>query len=140
MNPIRTINLFTLFLLSQAILAGEFLIKDEVRVIDVNVSPWSGRTTWVFDGVGPDNWESPDNYYTGEFHIRYEIISQPTNRTCRAQMAIWQDWQYPFWREQASSHTTLYGQGYVATHSSSPSSWWKHDDIGIYSEERIGGT
>lgn len=131
MKSPKTLNFIFLLFLSQIVFAGEFLIKDEVRVIDVNVSPWSGRTTWMFNGVGPSNWESPDNYYTGEFHIRYEIISQPTNRACMAQMAIWQDWHddYSFWREQASSRTALYGEGDVATYVSSPSTWWKLDDI-----------
>ena len=38
-----------------------------------------------------NDWVSPNNYYTGEFRMRFEVISQPSNEPFYIQFGIWQD-------------------------------------------------
>ncbi|MBN1952465.1 MAG: T9SS type A sorting domain-containing protein [Bacteroidales bacterium] len=124
-------SLFLIFfmILSQPVFSGEFLVRDATVVIDADYDPWEGSSKWEFDGAGPDNWLSPDDYYNGTFYFRFEIISQPTDRACAAQFVIWQDWNYPTsWLEQASPHTFLYGPGSIAYASGTPASWWQYND------------
>ena len=106
--------------------AGEFLVHDEIYEWGTDAS--EGKRSWYFDGAGPANWLTPDNYYSGQFYFRYEILSQPTSRACQMQFVIWQDWNYPTsWLEQASPLTTVYGPGSIITTNSSPATWWQYN-------------
>ncbi len=38
-----------------------------------------------------DDWLSPNNYFDGEFRMRFEVLEQPTNEPFKVQFGIWQD-------------------------------------------------
>lgn len=86
-----------------------------------------GHSIINYGDMPSDNWESPNNYYNGEFTMSVEVISQPTNNPFWIQFGIWGDYS------KGSLHTeTVAARQYVngGTGSSgswslgSPSGWW----------------
>jgi hypothetical protein len=77
----------------------------------------------------PENWVSPEDYYNGMWHMRYEIISQPTSAACFLMFGIWADWNFPTsWTETISKWENCTGPGGVYLSSSVPATWWNKDD------------
>jgi len=37
------------------------------------------------------DWTSPENFYDGEFVLRFEVLDQPTSEDFYIQFGIWQD-------------------------------------------------
>jgi len=111
---------------------GEFLIIDEVyEYTDSD----HGFKFWDIDDVedSPQSWTSPYDYFNGEIYTRFEVISQPTDRTSRPQFGIWQlNEQGQCKREIMSSQAILNGEGAVATMHSSPNTWWYASEQGGY--------
>jgi hypothetical protein len=75
----------------------------------------------------PANWMSPNNFYNGQFYVRYEILSQPTNRESQLQFGIWQK-HIPDTvprKELMGPRLNLDGPGSVAVFNNAPSGWYK---------------
>lgn len=106
--------------------AGEFAVINE-DVTFTNGS--SGFTFWYDTNKGPTNWVSPDNYYDGQFHCRFEVLSQPTVNPSHLSFCIWGKPATPGKSPETAStiSAALTGPGSVATFTSVPSSWWKQD-------------
>lgn len=105
--------------------AAEFLVHDGVFTFDETGAHNHGFYYFASGAGAPANWSSPDDYFHGEFHLRFEVLSQATGRASRLQYCIWQDGGD---RETCSPHVPLAGAGAVATRQSSPSTWWVLDD------------
>lgn len=105
--------------------AAEFLVHDDIFTLD-ETGDHNHGFYWYdsIDGT-PSDWQSPDDYFNGEFFIRFEVLSQATARMSYMQYCFWQD---DGARETCSPHLELNGSGSVATHHSSPSTWWALDD------------
>ncbi len=83
-----------------------------------------------YGNMPTDDWSSPDNYYTGEFTMRIEVISQPTSNPFLVQFGIWQD------LDKGSNHPeTVADRKYVSGGNGavyegslgSPSTWWNKE-------------
>ncbi len=75
-----------------------------------------------------DDWTSPNNYYSGEFRMRFEVISQPSSEPFYIQFGIWQD------SDKGSDHPeTVCSRQYVSSGSvfqgslGSPTTWWQKE-------------
>ncbi|MBN1773102.1 MAG: VCBS repeat-containing protein, partial [Deltaproteobacteria bacterium] len=101
--------------------AAEFLVHDGVFTLDEAGAHAHGFYWFDLAGTEPADWQAPDDYYHGEFHVRVEALSQATSRTSQLQYCIWQDSGA---RETCSSFLRLDGPGSVATAHSSPADWW----------------
>jgi hypothetical protein len=109
-----------------AVDGAEFaLINDEITFTDTS----SGFTFYYDTNKGPTNWVSPDNYYDGQFHCRFEVLAQPTSSPSYLSFCIWGKPQTPGTHPETASplSVALRGAGSVATFSSAPSTWWKQD-------------
>jgi hypothetical protein len=73
----------------------------------------------------PPDWTTPDNYQTGQWYVRFEVLSQATNRNSRMQVCVWQSDT----EETCSTFSTLTGPGSVVTANSSPTTWWIAGDV-----------
>lgn len=80
-----------------------------------------------YGNMSSTDWTSPDNYYDGEFVLRFEILDQPTSEDFYIQFGIWQDRSkgtaHP---ETASSRQYVEGGNGTTFRGSlgSPSTWW----------------
>jgi hypothetical protein len=50
-----------------------------------------GITMPDYGEMSPTDWTSPDNYYAGQFRLRFEVLEQPTDEPFEVQFGIWQD-------------------------------------------------
>jgi hypothetical protein len=99
-------------------------------VIDYpNTTDTNGFYYFYYNADMPKDWTTPDNYYNGNFYMRYEIISQKTSTPVGMQFGLWQllPPETGELHETMSGITTLNGPGSYATAVSSPSSWWRLD-------------
>ncbi len=109
---------------------GEFLIMNE------NVTLTSANRGFYFvynTNKGPVNWVSPDNYRDGLVYFRYEIISQPVNKTHYFSFDIWGDYNSStntYTESAAPISGPLTGAGAVSTFSSKPSTWYPNQQNG----------
>ncbi len=105
--------------------AEEFVVIN--RVISWDINAQDGFWYFSTDPSMPTNWLSPNNYYSGTFYTRYEIISVPTNAQCGIQFGIF---QYQGANNDSVGELCeiisepLSGVGDVVTKASSPSTWW----------------
>jgi hypothetical protein len=77
----------------------------------------------------PSNWVEPDDYWNGTWHVRYEILSQPTEEPCMLQIGIWQDFDYPrHWLENVSKRTVCNGPGVYENADCPSTDWWRYKD------------
>lgn len=97
--------------------AAEFLIYDSTFDFDESEH---GFHYFQPPASAPSDWLAPDDYYNGSWELRFEIISQATDRGSNLQVCVWVDGG----NETCSPHTPLNGPGDVATVSTVPSSWW----------------
>lgn len=112
---------------------GEFLVINEVYDYTDSLH---GFKFWNINDIenSPQSWTTPYDYFNGEVYTRFEVISQPTDRTSRPQFGIWQlNEQGQCKREIMSSQAVLNGEGDVATMHSSPNTWWYASEEGGYS-------
>ena len=72
-----------------------------------------------------DDWLSPDNYFDGEWHMRFEILDQPTDEPFYIQFGIWQD------KNRPGGHLEqVCGRKYMSVGSvfdadiGKPTDWW----------------
>ncbi|MBN1415993.1 MAG: T9SS type A sorting domain-containing protein [Bacteroidales bacterium] len=92
----------------------------------------------------PSDWESPDDYFNGQFYTRYEIISIASDEPIGIQFGIWQNQPGETYDSETMENLRkIYtGAGTVITNHSSPSTWWhNHDgvDFGrVYDFDRLG--
>ncbi len=72
-----------------------------------------------------DDWLSPDNYFDGEFRMRFEVLEQPTDEPFKLQFGIWQDSYLGHDHlEQVCSRQEI-SKGTVFDASiGTPSDWW----------------
>ncbi len=72
-----------------------------------------------------DDWLSPDNYFDGEFRMRFEVLEQPTDEPFMIQFGIWQDkYLGNDHLEQVSSRQEI-SKGTVFDASiGTPNDWW----------------
>lgn len=74
----------------------------------------------------PHDWTQPDDYYNGEWHFRYEILSPPNQAPGKIQTCIW---NMPGYKpENCSMQVPFDGVG-VFTASHIPRDWWKHSGV-----------
>jgi hypothetical protein len=113
--------------------AAEFLIFDSTFTFETPCVSNCGLNDGTAHGYyevpppaeSPLDWTAPDNFVTGQWYVRFEVLSQATNRNSRMQVCVWQsDTQ-----ETCSTFSTLTGPGSVVTASSSPSTWWISGDV-----------
>ena len=71
----------------------------------------------------PSDWLSPNDYYNGEWHARYEIYDDK-GRIYELQNCIWQDSYYDDGIEICSARREIGGTGVYDIYST-PNSWWK---------------
>lgn len=129
-NTITTLQrVLSLFLACGSIshaFSAEFLVHDETFTM---VEAGHGFHYFHYDQGVPNDWTTPDDYYNGQWHVRYEIISQPSSKPCRLQTCIWADWDDAYWTETCPVHTTLNGPGDVVEAVGCPATWWNlHSD------------
>jgi FG-GAP-like repeat len=124
-DPILVVFLVCGFINSAS--SAEFLVHDETFTM---TEEGHGFHYFQYDQGSPSDWTTPDDYYSGQWHVRYEIINQPSSRPCQLQTCIWADWDYPsHWTETCPVHTTLKGPGDVVEASCCPATWWNlHSD------------
>ena len=131
-----TVSLFFLLMGSggvRPVEAAEFVVADEVITLDAKSS---GFHFWYDTKKGPTNWESPDDFYKGQFHCRFEVLEQPSHTPCYLSFCIWGKAKPG---QPSVNHTetasplsdALRRPGSVATFSSSPSTWWNHENGGV---------
>ena len=101
-------------------LAAEVLVYDDTFDFDESEH---GFHYFQPPAAMPTDWLSPDDFYDGTFALRFEIFSQATSRESNLQFCIW----FNDGNETCSTHTLLSGPGSIATHESSPSTWWTKD-------------
>ncbi len=104
--------------------SAEFLVMNQVVTFD-NTS--NGFFFEYNTNKGPSNWVSPDNFRDGQFYFRYEIVSQPGDKTNYISFDIWGDFNGTTYSESAAPISdALNGPGSVSTFQSSPSTWFPH--------------
>ena len=53
---------------------------------------WHNPSSGVEDlGELPDNWTKPNDFGNGNFHLRFEVLDQPTDSAFQIQLGFWQD-------------------------------------------------
>ena len=83
-----------------------------------------------YGNMPTDDWSSPDDYYSGEFSMRIEIISQPTSNPFLVQFGIWQDLS-----KGADHPETVCSRQYISGGNGtvfegslgSPNTWWNKE-------------
>jgi hypothetical protein len=77
-----------------------------------------------------DDWTSPLDYEHGKVYLRFEVVSQPSERPFRVQLGIWQDHGLqPHWRECIGPKEDVSGGAgseVVDTDGSTFADWWNH--------------
>jgi hypothetical protein len=75
----------------------------------------------------PSDWTRPNDFYHGRFHMRFEIINQPSDSTFKVQLGFWQDKDKDGGHSESIS-SSLYMAGgaedVVEGDIGSPSEWW----------------
>lgn len=130
-------NCFGPVKIQAAILLGFLLLfqhawSSEFLIVDKEVS-WATNAPGAFHTLKPDstmprNWSSPDDYYHGQIHTRYEILSVASKTPCGMQFDLfqWKDAEHKICGELCEDVRWLTnGVGSVAVNASSPSTWWK---------------
>jgi uncharacterized membrane protein len=83
-----------------------------------------------YGSMSSTDWTSPNNFYDGEFVMRFEVLDQPTNEDFYVQFGIWQD------KDKGGAHPeTVAGRHYVSGGNGSafeaslgsPNSWWNKE-------------
>jgi len=76
----------------------------------------------------PVNWLSPNNFYSGTWHFRYQIIAPPLSNTPgRLQTCIWT--MPGFFPENCAGQVAHSGNLGVLTYERTPADWWKKDGV-----------
>ena len=90
---------------------------------------WHNTSSGVEDlGKLPGNWTKPDDFGNGNFHLRFEVIDQPTDSAFQLQLGFWQDRDKDGGHsETVSPHQTLEGGkgAMIESDLGSPSTWWQ---------------
>lgn len=79
-------------------------------------------------GELPDNWKKPNDFENGTFHMRIEILEQPTDSSFKLQLGFWQDKEKEGGHsETISSHVAFRGGAgeLIEADLGSPSDWWE---------------
>ena len=93
-----------------------------------------GTVNINYGDMSSTDWTSPENFYNGEFVMRFEVLEQPTSEPFKIQFGIWQDKykgaDHP--ETVASKKYVPGGEGSVFEGSlGTPSTWWNRqpDDL-----------
>ena len=91
---------------------------------------WHNTEKGVFDmGDMPlDCWTGPDDFEHGQFHLRFEIIEQPSNQPFFIQLGFWQDMHAEGGHSETISSRILIRNGkgsLVEAELGSAASWWE---------------
>ena len=98
----------------------EFLIYDEVFTFTESEH---GFHLFPYNSGAPANWQYPQNFNEGQFHVRIESRTLPTNTHFRLSTCIWQDNND---REACSTQWNIPSRG-TYTFSDSPAyNWWNN--------------
>jgi hypothetical protein len=86
------------------------------------------------DTLPAANWLTPNDYYNGEFQIRYVIKSPPDQAAGRLQTCIWTMGNGDgdgknYFPESCSSQVSHTGVGEYFNTKLDPASWWKKDGV-----------
>jgi hypothetical protein len=79
-------------------------------------------------GELPSNWKKPNDFEVGNFHLKFEILEQPTHNAFKVQLGFWQDKDKEGGHsETISSHVLIEGgPGTLVTADlGTPSTWWE---------------
>ena len=125
---LSNVLLVLLFLVSTAC-SAEFLVANQQFIFSE-----SEHGFHYFDARGdvPSDWMSPDDFYEGQWHVRYEIVDYPSSRGINLQSCIWSEVEgnWSSWKETCSGYTACSGTG-VFTANSSPSEWWTLNGVPV---------
>ncbi len=104
--------------------AQEFLIYNDT--INRTMSSTSGFCWIPYPSGAPGNWKSPYDYYDGQIHTRYEVLSVATDAPFALQFGIWQNTGVPgeYHEIMESPQRYLSGTGDIAINSGTPNTWW----------------
>ena len=91
---------------------------------------WHNTEKGVFDmgDMPPDCWTGPDDFEHGQFHLRFEIIEQPSNQPFFIQLGFWQDMHAEGGHSETISSRILIRNGkgsLVEAELGSAASWWE---------------
>jgi hypothetical protein len=90
---------------------------------------WHYPTMGVEDlGEMPGNWKKPNDFENGHFHLRFEILEQPTANAFRLQLGFWQgEDKAGEYSETVSSDVVFEGGPgtLIEADLGSPSGWWQ---------------
>jgi hypothetical protein len=119
-----SILFISLFLYTINSIAQEFLIYNDT--INRTMSSTSGFCWIPYPSGAPGNWKSPYDYYNGQIHTRYEVLSVATDALFALQFGIWQNTGVPgeYHEIMESPQRYLSGTGDIAINSGTPNSWW----------------
>ncbi len=81
----------------------------------------------------PGNWLSPDDYYRGFWHVRYEVINYPSTRGINLQTCIWAEVAdgWSSWKETCSPRELCGGAKVLSVVSTPQDDWFKMDDVPV---------
>lgn len=74
----------------------------------------------------PINWLTPQNYYNGTWHFRYQVTQQPGNIPGALQLCIW---NMPGFKPESCSPNIAHTGVGTYTASSVPAAWWKLNGV-----------
>jgi hypothetical protein len=87
-----------------------------------------GVTMPNYGDMPSDDWYSPDNYYNGEFRMRFEVLEQPTSEPFYIQFGIWQDHDLgEDHLEIVANRESISSAAVFDASLGEPSTWWRYN-------------
>jgi hypothetical protein len=121
--------LIAITLFTKDVKCQEFVVINEI--VEWDMTSIHGFNFFLSDYIIqlPQNWEYPNNYKSGQFYTRYEIVSQASNEPCGIQFGIWQRRDNPpegekDYCEQMADIVPMDGPGSIIYNNSCPEDWW----------------